>query len=448
MVQCTFIDDTTKVKCTTKATYGLIKNRPLNCKKHKLENYTDVANKMCEKCNVKQCTYGFEKKNAKWCFTCKEDGSVDVKHVMCEFKDCLTRPTFGVDKARRCVLHKKDEDKPFWYKSCEIKNCKLVPSFAENENGAAIRCSKHKLEKWVDISHKSARCKFDGCTLQATFGVTVIEFCSKHKSEKDKDLKHPTCIFENCNIQATFGEKDGKRLYCTLHKNDDNISLNNMVHGDLYSIFYNVLYSVKHKDKRSNRNFDLTIEYIFYLYDKQKQACYYCNTKLNALITNKKTFDQVSIDRKKTKIGHIKGNCVLSCLFCNLSKSDSSISDYKLFLESIKNPELSIDCLEEPTNWISPLMYRINNKNKDSDITKEWIKQQFEKQNGRCSYTNIKMINSNKKRHLFQPSMERMDCSKSYTIDNCVLVCLGSNLGRNDVPLDEYKKYVEHLKKK
>ena len=52
------------------------------------------------------------------------------------------------------------------------------------------------------------------------------------------------------------------------------------------------------------------------------------------------------------------------------------------------------------------------------------------------------MIISNKNRFLFKPSLERVDCSKIYSRDNCVLVCLGTNLGRNDINLEEYLEYI------
>ena len=56
------------------------------------------------------------------------------------------------------------------------------------------------------------------------------------------------------------------------------------------------------------------------------------------------------------------------------------------------------------------------------------------------------MIPTKELRFIFKPSMERLDCSKPYTIDNCVLVCLGTNLGRNDLPLESYLNYLEKLK--
>lgn len=445
MVKCKFISD--DIKCKTTAIFGIERHRPLSCKKHKLENYKDVCNQMCEKCHVKQSSYGLVKKIARWCKLCKEPDAFDVKHKMCETDDCLTRPTFGIKTAIRCSLHRQKDDTPFWYKYCEVKNCKLIPSFSENIDGMAKRCSKHKLENWVDTSHKSALCKFENCNTQSTFGEenSIRTYCAKHKLHNHIDLTHLKCIFKDCNTQSTFGERNGKRLYCTLHKNIEHISLKHMIHGDLYSSLFNTFCSVKGKDKKHNRNFDLCMDFLYLLYDKQNRKCYYCDNTLNIENRNTKNFDQISIDRKNSKIGHVKGNCVLSCLFCNMSKSDRPIEEYKMFLKFIKNPTQKHEKEDENHTWIPSVLSRIKTKNKETDITKKWIEVQYNKQNEKCFYTGIKMIKTTENRYLFKPSMERIDCSKPYTQTNCVLVCIGANLGRNDLPMNDYLDYIKKI---
>lgn len=382
--------------CETYSIYGLEKNKPLHCNKHKTDDEKDVVNKMCEKCKVKQASYGLVKKNPIWCKTCKSEEAFDVKHKMCKNEQCNTRPTFGTTKAIRCLLHKLKDDIPFGYKYCEVKNCKLIPSFSDNINNVALRCSKHKLINWIDVSHQSAFCKFENCNTQSVFGLLNgnVEYCSKHKSDEMIDLKHDRCLFENCDIQATFGELNGKRIYCTTHKEDTHISLKNMIHGELYTALYNVLYTVKHKDKNKNRPFDLTMDFVLNLYQKQNKQCFYCNNTLNIKNCNQKNLDQVSIDRKDSNLGHIKDNCVLSCLFCNWTKHNNTINTFKLFLEFIKNPNIkhTFDIENKNFNWISQMFSRIKSRNPETNITKEWIKEQFEKQNGLCKYTNIPMI--------------------------------------------------------
>lgn len=378
--KCTFEE------CETYSIYGLEKNKPLHCKKHKLDNEKDVLNKMCEKCQKKQATYGLIKKKPQWCKPCKPDEAFDVKHTFCENEQCNTRPTFGTTKAIRCLLHKLKDDIPFWYKSCEVKNCKLIPSFSDNINNVALRCSKHKLVNWVDVSHQSAFCKFENCNTQSTFGLPNgnPEYCSKHKKENMIDLKHERCLSEGCDIQATFGELNGKRLYCTAHKKDTHISLKNMIRGELYTSLYNVLYTVKHKDIKLKRTFDLTMDFLLNIYEKQNKKCFYCKNILNIKNCNKKNLDQVSIDRKDSSLGHTQKNCVLCCIHCNWTKHNNSVDTFNLFLKFIKKPNKkhTFDIENKNFNWITPMFSTIKTKHPNTNITRKWLKEQFEEQKG------------------------------------------------------------------
>lgn len=436
--------------CDTYPTYGLIKNIPIHCIKHKINDEKDVVNKMCEKCKVKQATYGVIKKKPIWCKTCKSDEAFDVKHKMCEYEQCNTRPTFGTTKAIRCLLHKLKDDIPFGYKYCEVKNCKLIPSFSDNINNVALRCSKHKLPNWIDVSHSSAMCKFENCTKQGSYGLPngKVEYCLEHKDKNMIDIKHLRCLFDGCDIQATFGDLNGKRMYCTTHKEDTHISLKYIVNSELHTALYNIFCSVKDKDKKLKRTFDLTMEFLLNLYEKQHKQCFYCKNTLNVKNCNKKNLDQVSIDRKDSSLGHIKTNCILSCLFCNWSKHNNSVDTFKLFLEFIKNPNKKHTFYIENKdfNWITPIFSRIKNTHQETNITREWIKEQFEEQKGLCKYTDIPMIITETNRFIFQPSIERIDSTKKYTKDNCVLVILGVNLGKNDFLLEDYLDYIKNLK--
>lgn len=323
----------------------------------------------------------------------------------------------------------------------------MIPSFAADVNDSAIRCSKHKEDNWIDVSHKSAMCLFEGCNVQSIFGTdNKREYCCKHKTELHTDIIHAKCIHKGCNLQASFGERNGKRLYCTLHKDNSKHFQLKYTKDNLQNCLAICLSCVRGKDKRHKRSFDLTLEFLYDLYEKQNTQCYYCNTVLNVENMNIKTFNQVSIDRKDSNLGHIKENCVLSCLHCNMSKSDRPIAEYKLFLEFIRDSTKIHEAVVDDAKWATNIMYRAKSINKETDISKDWLYEQFIRQDGRCFYTGVKMIKTEEKRYLFKPSLERVDCAKPYTIDNCVLVCLGANLGRNDLPLDEYLAFLKTLR--
>jgi hypothetical protein len=64
------------------------------------------------------------------------------------------------------------------------------------------------------------------------------------------------------------------------------------------------------------------------------------------------------------------------------------------------------------------------------DITCEYLKELWEKQNGKCALTNIDLILE--RNHLpFQASLDRIDCSKGYVQGNVRFICLIANYARN-----------------
>jgi RNA binding exosome subunit len=102
------------------------------------------------------------------------------------------------------------------------------------------------------------------------------------------------------------------------------------------------------QDRAKNRECNITVEYVNELLEKQDFKCYYCNNKVSAQNGNR-DLDLLSIDRVNSNQGHIIGNCVISCLFCNLAKNDCDESTFKKFIEAIKKNEIT-DEMKHYTN--------------------------------------------------------------------------------------------------
>lgn len=66
------------------------------------------------------------------------------------------------------------------------------------------------------------------------------------------------------------------------------------------------------------------------------------------------------------------------------------------------------------------------------EITTQWIRDQFDRQGGRCFYTGIAFEIRPEKRWMRRPSIDRRDSSKGYTPDNTVLVLCAINYLKND----------------
>lgn len=95
----------------------------------------------------------------------------------------------------------------------------------------------------------------------------------------------------------------------------------------LLSIFY-------HRAKGLGRDFNLTLEDLDELYEKQNGKCYYTGEELILPATYQffATMDRnsfnVSIDRKDSSFGYSKENCVLCIKDVNIAKQNLSVSDF------------------------------------------------------------------------------------------------------------------------
>jgi hypothetical protein len=84
----------------------------------------------------------------------------------------------------------------------------------------------------------------------------------------------------------------------------------------------------------------------------------------------------------------------------------------------------------------------------DCDIDTAWIADLWRRQRGLCFWYQIEMVPSNTTyRNPFQPSLDRIDCSRGYTKDNVVLTCMAANMGRNCTPPNEFSAFAQQLAK-
>ena len=78
------------------------------------------------------------------------------------------------------------------------------------------------------------------------------------------------------------------------------------------------------------------------------------------------------------------------------------------------------------------------------DFDAEFILDLYKKQDGKCAYFGITMcIHSAGKRHVLNPSLDRIDNAKGYIKSNIVLCTLMANLARNDTIYDEWILILE-----
>lgn len=92
--------------------------------------------------------------------------------------------------------------------------------------------------------------------------------------------------------------------------------------------------------------------------------------------------------------------------------------------------------------WQNTLIHDSKNRGVEHTLTIDDINQLFQKQNGLCYWFKIPLIPSNDSKHPQQPSLDRLDRTKGYTLDNVVLTCYSANIGRNETSVEDWEKFL------
>jgi len=105
-------------------------------------------------------------------------------------------------------------------------------------------------------------------------------------------------------------------------------------------------------------------------------------------------------------------------------------------IESLKQKERRVRL------WQNTLIHDSKTRGVKHSLTVKDINELFEKQNGLCYWFNVPLIPSNQTKHPQQPSLDRLDRTKGYVIDNVVLCCYSANIGRNETDVETWKSFI------
>lgn len=89
---------------------------------------------------------------------------------------------------------------------------------------------------------------------------------------------------------------------------------------------------------------------------------------------------------------------------------------------------------------------RAKSYEREFTITREWVKETFDKQNGKCALTGISFDfkkHETLRRCPWRPSIDRIDCAKGYTPDNCRIICVMMNLALCDFGEESFRLIAE-----
>lgn len=90
---------------------------------------------------------------------------------------------------------------------------------------------------------------------------------------------------------------------------------------------------------------------------------------------------------------------------------------------------------------------RAKKKNLYIDITLEYLKQLWNKQEGKCALTNFPMSyqQSKGKRNPYSLSIDKIDPNKGYEVGNVQFVCFAANMMKGELSLSELKKFCQAI---
>jgi len=400
------------------------------------------------------------------------------------------------DGSGKCEKHRGIEDLNI---NKELKY-KILPSGYKQRLCIIKDCDKSARKGGFCASHTNKELRF--CKRSGCKNMTDSKFCEKHKfkiciypecTEINKD-EHVLCVFhydkyficedcdnilllkyetnkkcDDCYKKHTNNIKMEKELKEKQQKERDKISYIKYRNNNLVKCKesakksrnknpINALIKIcKQNDKIAKRDFNIDEKYINKLIKDQENKCHYCK-HIFIIETGYKKISQMSIDRINNKEGHIIGNCQLVCLFCNFAKCDSNEIYFNYFIEAIKKNKITEE-MKEIFNKFIKYKQKISNiiiQSKKTDIckkfnttsiSKEELIELYEEQNGCCAITGLPFYNVKEYKFPFKMSLDRIDNSKGHTKDNCQLVLLSIQFGKNEYSNEEVKKYIEEIRK-
>ena len=95
--------------------------------------------------------------------------------------------------------------------------------------------------------------------------------------------------------------------------------------------------------------------------------------------------------------------------------------------------------------WSNSLLSNSKSRDCENTLSVNDIEEIYKKQNGLCYWFNVPLIPTLTKKHPQQPSLDRLDRLKGYTIDNVVLCCYAANIGRNETDVETWNNFIDVL---
>ncbi|MGB3641792.1 MAG: hypothetical protein WBA39_30080, partial [Rivularia sp. (in: cyanobacteria)] len=251
--------------------------------------------------------------------------------------------------------------------------------------------------------------------------------------------KNPACAKEFNKSRSEFNrsEKLGRPHYCSKscfgkfqglanfgdNENRTTAHLKNIIRTDEYSPFRNHMKVMRKSAKHRKHECSVTLADLKQLWEKQKGICPYTGWNLLLLPSTtdyqnaKLTIDRASVDRIDSSYGYIPENIQFVAVIANFAKNIFTEKDLIKFCHDVyryrilgENNSIDIDDTalrisesvlgNSRRDEYSPFRQhlklarrRVKSNGRECNITLEYLKQLWEKQDGRCPYTGWKLDN-------------------------------------------------------
>jgi hypothetical protein len=169
----------------------------------------------------------------------------------------------------------------------------------------------------LKISKKNINSKFN----------TITRICTHCKLEYPKTKEFFT----------TFTSKRDGEVFQTKCKRCEKIYIQKRTSTIIHS-FKGILRKISSSEKRMKNGFDLDLEFLLELWNKQNQKCAISGIEMTTLKGQGVYFcSNVSVDKINPNLGYIKSNIQLVCSWANSAKSNLSMKEFSKMIELTHN---------------------------------------------------------------------------------------------------------------
>lgn len=207
------------------------------------------------------------------------------------------------------------------------------------------KCQQYKVMSADNFHHnKQAICGFKGICIECgkhtpsnrtltrfnESGQLICRTCGLYKDIDQFQLNSQNTARLGRSTQCKKCVADYKKAARTNSKNID-------INTYLGSLLNGCKTRVRKTKNRRNLQFDIDLEFLIDLYNKQSGLCALTNLQMSTIVGKGKHSTNISIDRIDSNKGYTKDNIQLVCAYVNIMKSDKSIEELKYFCQCILN---------------------------------------------------------------------------------------------------------------